>query len=284
MLHQAGLFNERAIKALVSKAETRNPLTKPHFTDNLDDTERSKRTVVLAPSKLILMLQKKDKIEFGTISANDDNDIEVVRLDRDSIAGFWHEGIRLVRDVFLILVVFILLGVFAVQPVVVEGTSMLPHLHDGERLLVNKLVYYNIQSVRWGHLDRGDIVVFWYPKEPDKSYVKRIIGLPGETVEVRDGQVLINGRALQEDYLDTEHNQSLASLPPRRVDPHHYFVMGDNRDNSSDSRYWGLVPEKYIYGKAFFRYWKPQSIGFVEHGVYEPSENPDIEGLRVIDR
>jgi signal peptidase I len=111
------------------------------------------------------------------------------------------------------------------------------------------------------------VVVFWYPNDPDKSYVKRIIGLPGETVEVKSGRVYINGEELNEPYLDIEHNQSLRDNVVRRVEEHHYFVMGDNRDNSSDSRYWGLVPEKYIYGKAFFRYWKPSQIGFIEHGT-----------------
>ena len=228
--------------------------------------------------------RKEPGIDFGHVSSEDDRDIDVVHLRRDSRQGFWVEGLRLARDVFLILVIFVLLGVFAVQPVVVEGTSMLPQLNDGERLLVNKLVYYNIQSVRWGHLERGDIVVFWYPKEPDKSYVKRIIGLPGEVVEVRSGKVYIDGAELVEDYIDIEHNRSLPTWPARKVDNHHYFVMGDNRDNSSDSRYWGLVPEKYIYGKAFFRYWTPGNMGFLEHGEYEnfiPQKNDDgnaVEG------
>ena len=149
---------------------------------------------------------------------------------------------------------------------------MLPQLHDGERLLVDKLVYYKFKSFDWGHLQRGDVVVFWYPKDPDKSYVKRVIGLPGETVEMRDGVVLINGQELNENYLDAEHNQSLQDFKPTRVDEHFYFVMGDNRDNSSDSRIWGLVPEKYIYGKAFFRYWNPSSIGFLTHGKYNIPE------------
>jgi signal peptidase I len=219
-------------------------------------------------------LRKKDQIGFGSVSEHDDPDILVTRLRRDSHRGLWTEGLRLARDIFLIIVVFILFGVFVVQPVVVEGTSMVPELHDGERLLVNKLVYYKIQSVSWGHISRGDIVVFWYPKEPDKSYVKRVIGLPGETVEVRNGKVYINDRELQEEYLDTEHNQALPSFPPKKVEDHYYFVMGDNRDNSSDSRYWGLVPEKYIYGKAFFRYWKPSSMGFLEHGVYNNIPEP----------
>lgn len=213
-------------------------------------------------------ISRKNKHEFGTVTVADDRDIDVTRLRRESRQGLWSEGLRLFRDIFLIVVVFILFGVFFVQPVVVEGTSMLPQLHDGERLLVNKLVYYKIQSISWGHISRGDIVVFWFPNDPDKSYVKRVIGLPGEMVELRNGRVIVNGQELTEAYLDTEHNQSMPSMAPKRVDEHHYFVMGDNRDNSSDSRYWGLVPEKYVYGKAFFRYWKPANIGFLEHGEY----------------
>ncbi len=232
--------------------------------------------------------RKKNQSDFGLVSVGDDRDIEVTRVGRESRKGLLSEAFKLFRDIFLIIVVFILFGVFFVQPVVVEGTSMLPELHDGERLLVNKLVYYKIQSVSWGHIERGDIVVFWFPNDPDKSYVKRVIGLPGETVEVRSGKVFINGIQLTEDYLDSEHNQSLPSWPSKKVEEHHYFVMGDNRDNSSDSRYWGLVPEKYIYGKAFFRYWKPSSVGFLEHGVYGngiPSTTPIPPGdLRADDR
>lgn len=227
--------------------------------------------------------RKKNQIEFGLISADDDRDVEVVRLRTESRQGLWTESLRLVRDVFLIIVVFILFGVFAVQPVVVEGTSMLPQLHDGERLLVNKLVYYKFKSISWGHLERGDIVVFWYPSDPDKSYVKRIIGLPGETVEVRNGKVYIDGKMLNESYLDNVHNQNLRDNVVKSVDQHYYFVMGDNRDNSSDSRVWGLVPEKYIYGKAFFRYWKPSNVGFLEHGEYDLPEKPKIEDLRGVD-
>ncbi|HUR98431.1 MAG TPA: signal peptidase I [Pyrinomonadaceae bacterium] len=224
--------------------------------------------------------RKKNQFEFGSVMPGDDRDIEVVQLRRESRQGIWTESLRLARDIFLIIVVFILFGVFAVQPVVVEGTSMLPQLNDGERLLVNKLVYYKIQGVSWGHLERGDIVVFWFPKEPDKSYVKRIIGLPGEMIEVRNGKVFIDGQELNEDYLDSEHNQSLPSFPAKRVEDHHYFVMGDNRDNSSDSRYWGLVPEKYIYGKAFFRYWKPSNMGFLEHGPYDINEVHKMNDFR----
>ena len=212
--------------------------------------------------------QKKKRHAFGSVAADDDRDIEIYRVRKESRYGLWTESLKLLRDIVLIVAVFLLLGVFVAQPVVVEGTSMLPQLHDGERLLVNKLVYYKFMDYSWGHIERGDVVVFWYPKDPEKSYVKRIIGLPGETVEVRRGKIIINGRELDEPYLEADHNQSLPSFPPVTVDEHFYFVMGDNRDNSSDSRYWGLVPEKYIYGKAFFRYWNPSHIGFITHGRY----------------
>ena len=224
--------------------------------------------------------QRKNQYDFGFVSADDDRDIEVQQLKRESRQGLWSESLKLVRDVLLIIIVFILFGVFVAQPVVVEGTSMVPQLHDGERLLVNKLIYYKFQSVSWGHIERGDIVVFWFPNDPDKSYVKRVIGLPGESVEIRNGRVYIDGTELSETYLDTEHNKSMPTLPAKKVEPHHYFVMGDNRDNSSDSRYWGLVPEKYIYGKAFFRYWQPSNIGFLQHGKYNIEDEKKTDDFR----
>ncbi len=221
---------------------------------------------VTSDLRIMFKLNQKDRFEFGAVSINDDPDIEVHKFKRAAKQSLWFESVRLLRDVVLIIAIFILFGVFVAQPVVVEGTSMVPQLHNGERLLVNKLVYYNIESFSWGHIERGDIVVFWYPNDPDKSFVKRVIGLPGETVEVRNGVVFINGTQLNEPYLDVEHNQQLPNYQPEKVEDHHYFVMGDNRDNSSDSRLWGLVPEKYIYGKAFFRYWRPSNLGFINRG------------------
>ena len=224
--------------------------------------------------------KRKNQFDFGSHALKDDRDIEVYRLRTESRQGLWSESLKLLRDIFLIIAVFILLGVFVAQPVVVEGTSMLPQLHDGERLLVNKLVYYKFQSVSWGHIERGDIIVFWYPKDPEKSYVKRVIGLPGEMVEVRDGKIIINNQELNEPYLGSEYNQSLPTYEPKKVDEHYYFVMGDNRDNSSDSRLWGLVPEKYVYGKAFFRYWNPSNIGFLNHGKYNLPERVKTKDVR----
>jgi signal peptidase I len=134
---------------------------------------------------------------FGDIGIDDDRDIEVQRLDRESRRHFWAETRLLFRDLIFALIVAALFVVFVIQPVKVEGTSMLPRLHDGERIFVNKLVYYH-----WPKLDRGDIVVFWFPDDPDKSYIKRVIGLPGEIVEVRGGRIFVNGQELNEPYLD----------------------------------------------------------------------------------
>jgi signal peptidase I len=215
---------------------------------------------------------KDEEPEFGVVNAEDDENIEVQKISRESRRNIFSESLLLFRDLILVLAVFILFGVFIAQPVVVEGTSMDPNLHEGERLLVDKLIYYKFQSFGFGHLERGDIVVFWYPKNPELSYVKRIIGLPGESVELRNGKVLIDGREMSEPYLSPTNNQGMANLPSTPVEQHHYFVMGDNRDNSSDSRIWGLVPEKYIYGKVFFRYWSPAQAGFIPNG------EPQLDG------
>jgi signal peptidase I len=214
---------------------------------------------------------------FGSLDARDDKDIEIHRPQAAARSHLWAEARLLLRDLVFALMFAVLVVVFVVQPVKVEGTSMLPRLHDGERIFVNKLIYYGLPK-----LTRGDIVVFWPPHDPSKSYIKRIIGLPGETVEVRDGRIRINGRDLEEPYLDPQLNVAHMNQQPVVVKEHYYFVMGDNRDNSSDSRFWGLVPEKYIYGKALFRYWPLASASLISHetdynSVPASSETPDAE-------
>jgi signal peptidase I len=210
---------------------------------------------------------------FGGIHVNDDKDIQVHRPEDASRHSLWTEGRLLFRDLVFALMIAALVVVFIVQPVKVEGTSMLPRLHDGERIFVNKLIYYD--EYRWApKIERGDIVVFWYPNDPSKSYIKRVIGLPGEIVEVREGTVFINGADLEEKYLDPGENASSASLGPQQVKLNYYFVMGDNRDNSSDSRSWGLVPKKYIYGKALLRYWPPSAASVIHHEDLAPAPPP----------
>jgi signal peptidase I len=219
---------------------------------------------------MLLFGRKRDGAPaFGDVHLDDDRDIEVLRPQDESRQHFWSEARLLFRDLVFALLVMALVLVFVAQPVKVEGTSMLPRLHDGERIFVNKLIYYGLPE-----LDRGDIVVFWFPDDPSKSYIKRVIGLPGETVQMRAGRIFVNGRELQEPYLDPALNTASDDRTPVYVRPHYFFVMGDNRDNSSDSRSWGLVPAKYIYGKALFRYWPLSRASVIRH----ETEYPGIPG------
>jgi signal peptidase I len=221
----------------------------------------------------MLGLKNHQPPPFGELHVDDDKDIQVHKPNAPAQGTLWDEGRLLLRDLAFALMLAALLVVFIVQPVKVEGTSMLPRLHDGERIFVNKLVYYD--EYGWApKIERGDIVVFWFPDDPSKSYIKRVIGLPGDSVEMHDGSVRVNGRDLAENYLDQRLNASHRSQPVVYVRPNYYFVMGDNRDNSSDSRIWGLVPKKYIYGKALFRYWPLSSAAMIRHENISPAVPP----------
>jgi signal peptidase I len=160
------------------------------------------------------------------------------------------------KDILLAVVIAFLMVVFLYQPVKVEGTSMQPELLDQERIFVNKFVYH------FEEIHRGDIVVFWYPKDPSKSFIKRVVGVPGDVVHIREGQVYINGQPLKEQYVPQGY-QDLDSYPAVKVKQGSYYVLGDHRNASNDSRSWGLVPRRYIYGKAVFRYWPVEKAGFL---------------------
>ena len=162
------------------------------------------------------------------------------------------------RDVALSALLAAVLVVFVYQPVKVEGSSMAPGLVDQERVFVSKIAY------RLGEIHRGDEVVFYFPLDPTKSYIKRVIGIPGDRIRIQAGQVYINGRALAEAYVADRDSSSWPETPDREtVPPDEYFVLGDNRAFSSDSRAWGFVPRRNIYGKAVFAYWPPTRIGAV---------------------
>ena len=144
-------------------------------------------------------------------------------------------------------IAFFLLGATGcIKPVVIEGTAMSPTLADGERWFV---------TMNPEEIQRGDIIEFRYPKDETKRYVKRVVGLPGETIGIRAGVVHINGAPLPEGYLPAESNNKLgASFPEKLVPENHFYVLGDNRDNSSDSRYWGTVDRSLVEGKLYMRY------------------------------
>ncbi|HET7745847.1 MAG TPA: signal peptidase I [Vicinamibacteria bacterium] len=146
---------------------------------------------------------------------------------------------------------------FVAQAFRVQGTSMLPLLEDSERIIVNKFIY------RFRPIQRGDVVVFWYPKDPSVSFIKRVVGIPGDTVEMKQGALVVNGQKVQESYVrpqfkDDDSHEAVV------VQKGYYYVLGDHRNSSNDSRTWGEVPEKYIYGKAVFRFWPVSKLGFIE--------------------
>lgn len=158
------------------------------------------------------------------------------------------------RDLLLAVGLALVIIVFLYQPVKVEGTSMAPLLTDQERIFINKFVY------RIGPIERGDVVVFWYPLDRSKSFIKRIIGLPGETVEIRQGLVYVNGTQLVEPYVPEQYEDA-TDYGPVRVPPDQYFVMGDHRISSNDSRVFGPVARRHIYGRAVFAYWPMDHFG-----------------------
>jgi signal peptidase I len=162
------------------------------------------------------------------------------------------------RDLMLSVLIAVLVILFLYRPVKVEGTSMMPSLYDQERLFINQFSY----KFKFGDIKRGDTVVFWFPEDTTKSYIKRVIGLPGDRVAVQDGFVVVNGKKLVENYVPAEYRDD-RSYEPRIVPPDQYFVLGDHRVSSNDSRAWGFVPRNYIYGKAVFVFWPPEKIGTV---------------------
>jgi signal peptidase I len=158
------------------------------------------------------------------------------------------------RDLLIAIGLALVIIVFLYQPVKVEGTSMAPLLSDQERIFINKFVY------RFEPIERGDVVVFWYPLDRSKSFIKRVIGLPGETVEIRQGAVYVDGKLLPEPYVPSQY-EDLSDFGPVTVKPDSYFVMGDHRISSNDSRVFGPVESRYIYGRAVFAYWPVDHFG-----------------------
>jgi len=162
------------------------------------------------------------------------------------------------RDLSVSIVIAIIVILFLYQPVKVEGTSMTPALINDERIFINKFVY------RLGISDivRGDTIVFWAPEDPSRSYIKRVIGVPGDMVEIADGTVILNGERLEEPYIRDEDRDRM-SMGRRLVEAGHYFVLGDHRNSSNDSRSWGTVARDAIYGKAVFVYWPLDGVGLL---------------------
>jgi len=162
-----------------------------------------------------------------------------------------------VRDLFVSVIISALIIIFLYQPVKVEGTSMLPGLTDQERIFINKFVY------SFEPVERGDIVVFRFPRDISKSYIKRVIAVAGDRVRIENGTVYVNDRRLREMYVPDEFRDE-RSYPETEVPKNSFFVLGDHRSSSSDSRDFGPVQRQYIYGKAVFVYWPMEKLGVLK--------------------
>ena len=173
-----------------------------------------------------------------------------IPVSKSSGLGLW------LRDLLVSAVASVLIITFLYQPVRVEGTSMLPRLEDRDRLFINKFVYH-ISAI-----ERGDVVVFHYPRDPEKSYIKRVIALPGDKLRIDHGVVWVNGARLAENYVPEEYRDT-RSVPPMIVPTGTFYMMGDHRSISSDSRDFGAVPRELIYGKAAFVYWPAGDMGII---------------------
>jgi signal peptidase I len=168
-------------------------------------------------------------------------------------SGFWRFVVDVLETLVLSVILFIAINAVSAR-IRVDGSSMEPTLHSGEFVIVNK-ISYKLNSPA-----RGDIVVFHFPRDPEQEYIKRVIGLPGDEVSISEGNVFVNGQLLDEPYITSK-----PSYPGKWTVPDdHLFVLGDNRNNSSDSHNWGTVPMEYVIGKAVFVYWPPENLGLIE--------------------
>ncbi|MDO8558039.1 MAG: signal peptidase I [bacterium] len=174
------------------------------------------------------------------------------------------------KTVIVSLVAVFLIRSFIVQPFYVKGASMEPNFDDGEYLIVNEIGYSCVPGTKhcFGRPERGDVVVFRYPLDPSEYFIKRIVGLPGDGIAIDEGRVLVNGVELGEPYIPKSmftHGKTSISLGEGE-----YYVLGDNRSASSDSRRWGVLPEKNIVGRAWFRGWPLKKAGVVPRPSYAP--------------
>lgn len=221
------------------------------------ENEEPKKADEIIPS------EEKPSSEEGFFDAGGDEDDDQPSLIRDTLFFLWETF----RVVIISLVIIIPVRYFIVQPFFVKGASMENTFHDGEYILIDEVSY------RFKDPARGDITVFRYPKDPDQFFIKRVIGLPNELVEVKNNKVRIfneanpSGIQISEPYL-SEHQVTLGDTT-LKLGPTEYFVMGDNRLRSSDSRSWGALDRDFITGRVFFRAWPLGKFGAFEDPVYD---------------
>lgn len=186
-------------------------------------------------------------------------------------ATFWSVIVDIIETVVVAAAIFVVVYLFLLQPHQVKGDSMNPNFHDSEYILTDKISY------RFTSPSRGDVIIFKAPTDPDVDFIKRVIALPGEKVKITDGKIVIynsqnpNGFVLNEPYQINGPTSGGKEAPQNTevtVGKDEYFVLGDNRVESFDSRSWGMLPKKNIIGKAWLRYWPLPKFGFIPHPKY----------------
>lgn len=213
--------------------------------DNIPEIEQKEPSTSIFDSTEPL-LSEEEILELERIQLENEKEARKQRIRKE----IWEWTKTLIFAIFLYLIID-----FFIARVIVDGNSMNPSIENGNLMLVNKMSY------AFSEIEYGDIIVFPYPKNPEKDYIKRVIAKSGDTIVSIDGFIYVNGEQLDEYYLEPGINQS---VPETIIPENTVFVMGDNRENSSDSRRWGPLLEEDVIGKAFFIYWPPDSISIVK--------------------
>ena len=222
-------------------------------------------------SKVVINSPYRKGGEEVVISPSYSPDDQVDEIDRPNIIvrivrGIVHFFLDFLETIVVALSIFVVVYLFVVQPHEVKGSSMEPNFHNNEYILTDKFSY------KFSPPQRGDVVIFKAPNNPDIDYIKRVIGLPGDQVKIEGGYVFVNGDRLTESYLsDTTQlfpGSSIREGEESTIPQDHLFVLGDNRPHSSDSREFGPIPKRLIIGKAFLRYWPPQQFGILPKITY----------------
>ena len=201
--------------------------------------------------------RESDGLDSGPAAQPEDAKPLPERVADPGRAAIWLDVQVWIRDVFVSLAIAAIVIVFLYQPVKVEGTSMMPWIQDQERIFVNKFVY------NFDEVDKGDVNVFRFPLDPQKSYIKRVVGVEGVVVEIIGGQLFVNGEGVDEWYVPAEY-RDLSTHAAVVVPEDSLYVLGDHRNTSNDSRMWGTVPVAFVTGKAVFAYWPLDRFGVLE--------------------
>jgi len=227
----------------------------------LEDSERNERQKPRVSGE-------RNEANYSGSPNSSDSEFEVRQMSART--SFWKSGATFLWEISKIIIIALLIVVpvryFLFQPFIVKGASMEPSFHSGDYLIIDEISY------RFRQPQRGEVIVFKYPQAPSQRYIKRVIGLPGETIEIKKGQIFISEEG-EAQVLDESFYFSEPQFTPGNfittLKENEYLVLGDNRSFSSDSRHWGSLPENYIIGRALFRAWPPTAIAKIAIPIYQ---------------